>query len=142
MCPTIFSEFFIHSQFLKKVHANTAANESLHRRLRHHHPQVDDYLKSKFKILFRKFFHRDFLCMTFSTESMRKKFAINKETYLTWLYNKLFTLNIYIALESEFGGFGGFFNIIYSIWQYTKISLNSHKWPKNDFLLSAHKNWP
>ena len=51
--------------------------------------------------------------MTFFTESTRKKFemislfAINTEKYLTWLCNKLFTVNIYIALESEFGGVGG-----------------------------------
>ena len=29
------------------------------------------------------------------------------EKYLTWLYNKLLTVNIYIALESEFRGVGG-----------------------------------
>ena len=32
---------------------------------------------------------------------------LNTEKYLTSLYNKLLTVNIYIALKSKFGGVGG-----------------------------------
>ena len=64
----------IHSQFLKKVRANTPANESLYVML-HHHSQVDEYLKSSLKLSSENFYIDIFLSiMAFFSESMRMTF--------------------------------------------------------------------
>ena len=47
------------------------------------------------------------LSLKLSSENFRKLFVLNMAKYLTWLYNKLFTVNTYIILELEFGGVGG-----------------------------------
>ena len=69
---THFQAFSVN--FSKKLHTNTPANESFYIML-HHHPQVDDYLKSSLKLSSENVFIEIFLSiMTFFSESMRMTF--------------------------------------------------------------------
>ena len=86
-------------------------------------PAGRQLLEIKFETQFRKLCHRDLSPYNATSQNLcvwrlnlDKSIALNKNKDLTWLYNKLFTVN-YITLESEFGGVAGV--LVLFVWHYT-----------------------